>query len=165
MQLQGELRRMRAGVEATPIESTLNQEGREWTKEAINPFCTISMCLPAQVLCLCLENLSPYLDIGIFWHLLLAGAFLLSSFCFLNWSIVDLQCCLNYCCTAKWFSDSIHTHTHTFIFENVLFHYDFSQDTQYSSLYYANPNLPLFPPTPHPLRNHQSVLCVSVSVF
>ena len=27
-------------------------------------------------------------------------------FIFLNWSIVDLQCCGNYCCTAKWFSDT-----------------------------------------------------------
>ena len=30
----------------------------------------------------------------------------------LNWSVVDLQCCINYCCTAKWFSYTlIYTHS------------------------------------------------------
>ena len=40
-------------------------------------------------------------------------------FFFLNWSIVDLQHCVNFCCTAKWLSYT-HTHTHTYI-------YNFSQ--------------------------------------
>ena len=32
---------------------------------------------------------------------------------FLNWSILVLQCCINYCWTAKWLS---HTYIYTFIF-------------------------------------------------
>ena len=38
---------------------------------------------------------------------------------FFNWSVVDLQCCANFCCTAKWFSYTyiyIYTHTHFFFF-------------------------------------------------
>ena len=35
-----------------------------------------------------------------------------SPFFFFNWCVIDLQCCANYCCTAKWFI-YIHTHTHT----------------------------------------------------
>ena len=30
-------------------------------------------------------------------------------FDFFYWSLVDLQCCINFCCTAKWFS---YTHIH-----------------------------------------------------
>ena len=33
--------------------------------------------------------------------------FLLLLFSFLYWRTVDLQCCVNYCCTAKWFSKHI----------------------------------------------------------
>ena len=49
---------------------------------------------------------------------------------FLNWSTVDLQCCVNYCYTAKWFS-------YTYIFFQILFHYRLLQDIGYSSLCYA----------------------------
>ena len=38
---------------------------------------------------------------------------------FLNWSIVDLQCCISFSCTARWF---IHTHIHlyTYIYIYIL---------------------------------------------
>ena len=45
------------------------------------------------------------------------------------WSTVDLQCCVNVCCTAKWFSD-------TWILFHILFHYGLSQDIEYNSLLY-----------------------------
>ena len=44
---------------------------------------------------------------------------------FFNWSIVHIQCCVNYCYTAKWFS-------YTYIY--ILFHYGLSQDIKYSFL-------------------------------
>ena len=43
-------------------------------------------------------------------------------------SIVDLQCCVNFYCTAKWFS---YIYTHLL---HILFHYGLSQDIEYSSL-------------------------------
>ena len=41
------------------------------------------------------------------------------------WSIVDLWCCGNYCCTAKWLSDT-HTHTHTHTRTHTFFFIFFS---------------------------------------
>ena len=54
---------------------------------------------------------------------------------FFNWSAVDLPCCVNFCCTATWFS---YTYLYVcIIFLTILFHYDLSQDIKYSSLGYT----------------------------
>ena len=81
------------------------------------------------------------------------------------WSIVDLQCCVNCCYTAKWFR-YIYVCVYIYnIYIYILFHYGLSQDIVYSSLCYtvgpcclsiyqfafANPKLPIHPssiPTP-----------------
>ena len=59
----------------------------------------------------------------------------LSTFYFLfYWSIVHLQCCVNFYYTSKWFS---YTYICIYIFFHVLFHYGLSQDIEYSSLCYT----------------------------
>ena len=35
------------------------------------------------------------------------------QFWFFNWHIVDIQCCITFCCTAKWFN---HTYIYAFFF-------------------------------------------------
>ena len=47
------------------------------------------------------------------------------------WSLVDLQCCVSFKCTAKWFSYT-YTYSHSF---SVFSHIGLSQNTKYSSLY------------------------------
>ena len=57
-----------------------------------------------------------------------------SNLLFLNilfyWSIVDLQCCVNFCCRAKWFSN-------IYFFFHVLFHPSLSQGIKHSFLCYT----------------------------
>ena len=50
------------------------------------------------------------------------------------WTIIDLQCFLNFCSSAKWFS-SLYTHTHIciHIVFHILFPYGLSQDIEYCS--------------------------------
>ena len=78
------------------------------------------------------SGLSPDLN---YWFLdFLQEPFLLFILFYLkknfNWNIVDLQCCVNFYCTAKWFS-------YTYILLHILFHYGLSQDIEYSSLCYT----------------------------
>ena len=47
------------------------------------------------------------------------------------WNTVDLQCHVNFCCTAKWFN-----HTHLRILFHILFCYGLLKDIIYSSLCY-----------------------------
>ena len=53
-------------------------------------------------------------------------------FFFLNWSIVDLQCCASLCCIAEWLS-----YTHLYILFYILFHYGLSREIGCSSLCYS----------------------------
>ena len=48
-------------------------------------------------------------------------------------SIVDLQCCVNLCCTEKWFS---YTDTHIYILFYILFQHCLSQDIEHRSQCY-----------------------------
>ena len=102
------------------------------------------------------------------------------TYLFLNlfyWSIFDLQCCVNFYCTAKWFS-----YTHIYILFHILFYYSLSQDIEYSSLCWTVghcclsilyiivcilliSNSQSIPPPPLPLGNHKSVLFVSLFLF
>ena len=49
---------------------------------------------------------------------------------FFNWSIVDLQCCVSFRCTAKWFS---YTYIYIYFFQ-ILLPYKLSQNIERSSL-------------------------------
>ena len=55
--------------------------------------------------------------------------FLKNFFSFFNWSLVDIQCCVSFRCTAKWFSYNIYM----YIFQ-ILFPYRLLQNIDYSSL-------------------------------
>ena len=46
-------------------------------------------------------------------------------------SIVDLPCCVNFCCITKWFS-----YIFIYILSQIRFYYDLSQDINYGSLCY-----------------------------
>ena len=53
-----------------------------------------------------------------------------------SWSVVDSQCGVNFCCTAKWFS-YMYVCMYIYFFY-ILFHYGLSQDIEYISLLILN---------------------------
>ena len=53
-------------------------------------------------------------------------------FLFFNWSKIEFQCCMNFCCTVKWLS-----YTYICILFHILCHYGLSQDIESSSLCYT----------------------------
>ena len=58
---------------------------------------------------------------------------------FFHWSIINLQCCVSFWCTANWFNYTyiqLYMYTYFFLF-HILFHYSLLQDTEYSSLCYT----------------------------
>ena len=65
--------------------------------------------------------LKPFPDIR------LCHLFIFLIFNFFNWSIVDLQYCVSFRCTAKWFS-------YIYIYFQIIFHYRLFQNIKYSSL-------------------------------
>ena len=75
-------------------------------------------------------SFSFHLRYPLYW--IVSFLFLFILIYFLSWSIVDLQCCVNFCCITRWLS-----YTHIYILFHILFHYGLSQDIEYSSLCYT----------------------------
>ena len=66
------------------------------------------------------------------WTTFQGKGYLWNGFCLKIWDIVDLQCCVNFCYTAKCLSyEQIYALSHS------LFHYGLSQDIEYSALWYT----------------------------
>ena len=122
------------------------------------------------------------------WHFFFCILLAICFFFFFYWSIVDLQCCVNFCCRAKWFSYTyIYSFSYSFplwfiigLFLNfwILFYF-FIQQVLISYPFYThqcihvNPNLPTHhtttptPPWLSPLGVHTFVLyiCASISAL
>ena len=88
--------------------------------------CNTVKSLKINLFCNCLPLLTP--PVWVSWAFCNKLSQPVGLF-FLNWSIADLQCCANFCCTTKWFS-----YTYVYILFHILFHYCLSQDIEYSLL-------------------------------
>ena len=78
------------------------------------------------------------------------------------WSLVNSQCCVNFCCISKWFSYNIYTYTHTHTFFSTMVYHRILNVAScaiynrtllfihpiYNSLYLLVPNSQPIPPPP-----------------
>ena len=86
------------------------------------------------------------------------------------WSMVDLQCCVNFCCTELWFI-YIYTHTHSFLIFSIMAYHKI----EYSSLCYTVRtllfihsicnSLHLLTPVSHSIPPPKPSLLASTSLF
>ena len=100
-----------------------------------------------EKLCWPLWHMLLPMNIWIFVSSIVRNFLIWFNFWKFYWSIFDLQCCVNFYCTAQWLHD---THTHIYI----IFHYGFSWDIEYSSLCY--------PVGPCCLSSKQLYTCVTL---
>ena len=78
-----------------------------------------------------LRSIHPH-HVGLTSNLLFWSRHLFIYVLFFHWHMVDLHCCVHFCCTTKWFS-----YTYIHILFSILFHCGLSQDIEYSFLCYT----------------------------
>ena len=80
-----------------------------------------------------------------------------------NWSMIDLQCYVNFCCTAKWLS-----YTSIYILFYILFYYGWSQEIEYRAACHLTQTLQVVPTQmvlgAHFEKSHRIAGCTSATV-